>query len=769
MPFHRHGPAGLLGLALALLLAPVAPAQVPEAPAFEFPEHSAKVVSYDLAVRLDPETHVVHGRQRITWRNDSDESVPTLWFHLYLNAFLNDRSTLILEGGQRVSREWLRDDPDYWGYCRLLDLKLADGRELLSTLEYRAPDDANPEDRTVARVLLPEAVQPGQTIELLTRFESKLPHARRRSGHVGDYHFAAQWFPKLGVYEGVAQNPDTEGWYCHQYHAHTEFYADFGDYRLSLTLPPEYGGNPPKVGATGLLTTIREATLDEADGKTGWLTFVFEAEDVHDCTWTADPDFVVTETTYRHADRRTEAVLEEERFLREEVGVPAEQLELPEVQVRLLIQPEHEHQTERHLEAVLQAMTWYGLWFGPYPYPQITVVDPQHDGRATGGMEYPMIFSAGTRWRAPESDLRGGPEIVTVHEFGHQYFYLLIGNNEAEEAWLDEGFNSYADDQVADRAWGGRLRHAVFAHEPLPVQALLPLPTADSAWSPPSLVGLKTFGRRPGSWVDRLLQHPELTWARPAPDLAPMDSRRRGAGPEAWKDPMDRTSFRTLDGGSYGAIAYSKPALVLTTLERTLGRDKFLAAVREYCARHRFRHPDGTDFFRVLEEVAGLPLEEGRAWLAPEKLDYAVHSVTVEEVRPPQGLVPRTGGLELVTVEEAEAAAAQAGERRRTRIRVQRRGGLKAPVEIEVRVTDEDAPRRFRWDGRAPWHEVLVETTGEAEVVAVDVDPQMKLPIDADRTNNHWRDEKSDLPSLSWAARVLTLIQSAMLGGRTLS
>jgi hypothetical protein len=379
-------------------------------------------------------------------------------------------------------------------------------------------------------------------------------------------------------------------------------------------------------------------------------------------------------------------------------------------------------------------------------------------------MEYPMIFSAGTRWLTPEEQM--SPEGVTVHEYGHQYFYLLIGNNEAEEAWLDEGFNSYADDKVIDRAWGGRRRHQTFARFMLPVQALLSLPSTGDAWTPKAVLGLRSFGRRPGSWLDRLFLHAELSGMTHAKVTDPLDSRRSGVGPHACKDPVDTDSFRTLDRSSYGAIAYSKPALLLTTLERTYGRAEFLSAVREYCARYRFRHPNGSDFFRVLEEVSGLPMEEGRAFLAPETLDYSVHSVTVEELRPPQGLVHREGELQLVSVAERDAVDT---DRTRTRVRVQRVGTLEIPVEIRVEVEGEEEPQLHHWDGRGPWHELVLELEEDAKVTAVDVDPDMRVPLDADRLNNHWRDEESRLPSLSWSARVLHLIQSAMLGTRTLS
>ena len=121
------------------------------------------------------------------------------------------------------------------------------------------------------------------------------------------------------------------------------------------------------------------------------------------------------------------------------------------VDIRLLVQPEHEHLSRRYLESTKTALRAYGAWSAPYPYPQITVVDPAWNS-SSGGMEYPTLFTGGARYFAPEA--LQSPEGVTVHEAGHQFWYGLVGNNEFEEAWLDEGFNSYHEEK-ADWLWLG--------------------------------------------------------------------------------------------------------------------------------------------------------------------------------------------------------------------------------------------------------------------------------------------------------------------------
>lgn len=729
------------------------------------------VVTYDMDVRLDPENHQVVGTQRVTWRNDSDEAVPSLWWHLYLNAFTNDRTTMAEEGGVagRGSRDAEREESrEYWGYTLFRSMELSDGTDLLPSLEHVQPDDGNEHDRTVARVVLPRPVLPGESVTILTDFVSDLPFARRRTGWAGDYHFVAQWYPKLAVYEGVAFEPDTEGWNAHQYHRRGEFYAPHGRHRVTITVPEEYGGaEGGKVGASG----VRVAESENEDES--W-TYTWLADPVHDFAWAADPDFVVVDRVFRMEDHLDQRVIAEQRFQRERVGVPAELLDLPDVSVRLLLQPEHAGQAQRHFEAVVQGILWFGLWFGPYPYDTVTVVDPQNDGRATGGMEYPTLFTTRTRWIVPPAPEWPGPEGVTIHEFGHQYFYGLLGSNEREEPWLDEGFTSYADDKAMEAGYGPRSRWSEWSHVWLPIDALLPLP-ADEDWSAEGILQFRPFGIAEGTWAELGWLHPGLTWAREVPVFDPVGSRRRYVT-AGTKDAMDEASWRVLDGASYSAIAYSKPATVLTQLERTLGRDRFQRAVRLWAARHRFAHPTGADFFEVLEETTGLPSEVARRTLRPEVLDYEVASVSSKELDALTGLRPRPGARSDAEVDFIPPSADEraedgdgggAGARYRNTIRVRRDGTLTAPVEIAVWMGDEDEPELFTWDGESSWHEI--EIVREGKVTRVEVDPHERLTMDVDRLDNSWAAKGSELPAVSWATRVLVMVQSMLLGARSLS
>ena len=210
------------------------------------PERSDRVVDYQISVALDPSKHELTGRQTLTWRNPSTtDAVSELQFHLYLNAFKNTKSTFVKEsGGQLRGDEMAKDG---WGWIDITSLRTATGADLKPTLAFIQPDDGNKDDQTVARVTLPEPVPPGGSVTLEMAFTSRLPQVFARTGHKDDFYLAGQWFPKLGVYEPAGmRGRETGGWNCHQFHANSEFYADFGTYAVDITVPSHY-----IVGATG--------------------------------------------------------------------------------------------------------------------------------------------------------------------------------------------------------------------------------------------------------------------------------------------------------------------------------------------------------------------------------------------------------------------------------------------------------------------------------------------------------------------------------------
>ena len=372
---------------------------------------SLRNANYSIDVRLDTERRTLTGHEVLTWRNISTITTPELQFHLYYNAWKNTNSTWMRERlhGRGTG---LHDRPEAdWAWIDITAVRLLNAGDalpidLMTKTRYIAPDDDNPDDQTVMAVTLPESVQPGETVNVEIEWISHVPRTFSRTGTVGDYFFIAQWFPKIGVL-------NEDGWNCHQFHTATEFFADYGNYDVRLTIPTGW-----ILGATGVERYVRENT----DGTT---THHYYQEDVHDFAWTTSLDFLELRSRFEHP-------------------------RLPAVDIRLLVQPEHVSQASRYFEATRVTLQFYGEWFGAYPYDHITIVDPAFQS-GSGGMEYPTFFTGGTNWLAPPDV--SSPEEVTIHEAGHQFWYGAVGTNEFEHAWMDEGLNTFAAARVLESSF----------------------------------------------------------------------------------------------------------------------------------------------------------------------------------------------------------------------------------------------------------------------------------------------------------------------------
>lgn len=383
---------------------------------------SPRLANYQIDVTLDPATKKLNGRETLTWRNSSSDVIRELRFHLYLNAFRNDKSTFMQEsGGQLRGTTIDRDEKENaYGSIDILSMKRrgSGGNDPEALVyQYIQPDSpTNTSDHTVIRVPLTKAVGPGETITLDIAFKAKLPKIFARTGFSRDFFLVGQWFPKIGVYEPAGTRYATVSqWNCHQFHADSEFYADYGVYDVTITTPKDYW-----VSATGLYQS-------EKIHRNGTKTILYHAEDVVDFAWTASPHFEVIN----------------DKWKRPSGG---------EVSIELVMQPEHRSQAQRHIDAAKAALAYFDKHLGRYPFPNLTIVDPPLHASGSFGMEYPTFITAGTSWGIPNG--ARFPEEVTIHEFGHQYFMQLLASNEFEEAWLDEGFNQYYEGRIMDETYG---------------------------------------------------------------------------------------------------------------------------------------------------------------------------------------------------------------------------------------------------------------------------------------------------------------------------
>lgn len=630
---------------------------------------SPRIANYDIEVKLAPDTRMLTGKEKLTWHNKSTDTITELQFHLYLNAFRNNQSTFMKESGG-----WARGnriEKDGWGYVDVNRLTLASGEELTHMLAFIQPDDDNTEDRTVCSLPLPTPLAPNDSIVLHIDFTAKLPQPPlARTGAKEEFFFVAQWFPKVGVYINGK-------WNCHQFHANSEFFADYGVYNVRMTVP-----KANVVGATGVEVEVQ----DNGDGTA---THYYHAEDVHDFAWTTSPEYRV------HTDY----------------------VKTKDVEIRVLMQPDHDYQWLRHMEAAKAAVEYHQEWYGDYPYPNLTVVDPRRGAGGSGGMEYPTLITAGTTYGLP-TGVRA-VEVVIIHEFGHNFWYHLLASNEFEESWLDEGINSYTETQILEDKYG---------------------PKGDVI----NLFGIK---------INNIQMH-RLRY------LAAKDF-----------DPTVRPAWGYYSGGSYGTNSYSKPALLLTTLQNYLGEEKMREIMRTYVARWRFKHPSSRDFINVVNEVSGQDLNWyfDQALYSNVVLDYSVDKVLTREVQKSRGYdfdFSTTSKDSSLTNGHAASAASTNGSDTASaqgksklyasEVHVRRLGQFKFPVEMVATFANGEKVRES-WDGQETWHKF--HYLKPTKLVSAAVDPDHEIVLDVNYTNNSKMVSASSLGTNKLSARFLFWMQ----------
>lgn len=396
---ERNNMRALLLALVAILVAGIAGSvNAGDLPAHRSPaEQVQDIASYWIDVELDPATKTLQGRETLTYLNASPDALPQLAFHLYLNAFAGPNTTFMRESGGNL--RGFRANPDAPGWIEVDSIRLGN----------TALDAAYNDDRTVMTVTLPAPLAPGATLELDIAFHAQLPQVFARTGWApNDFFMVAQWFPKIAVYDDL-------GWHSWPFHANAEFFADFGDYEVNITVPQSF-----VIGATGFPQTSR----NNGDGTK---TETYYAPDVIDFAWTASPH-------YQTATRKWN-----------------------DVEIVLLYQPEHRAYVNRYLTAAEQALEFYGQHIGPYAYKRLTIGAPPANAMGAGGMEYPMFFMG-------SSGMLGLPilpageiyeiEVVSLHEAAHNWFGMVVATNEAEEPWLDEGFTDFVSVEAATHYYG---------------------------------------------------------------------------------------------------------------------------------------------------------------------------------------------------------------------------------------------------------------------------------------------------------------------------
>ncbi len=351
-------------------------------------------VEYEMNIDFDVEKNQFEGSQKLKYFNNSPDTLDRIFYHLYFNAFqpesmMDKRSRTIEDPDRRVQDRIVKLDDSQIGFHKVTSLS-QDGNEVSFKIEG-----------TVLEVALNKPLIPGSTTVLNMNFQSQVPLQIRRSGRdnaEGIEYSMAQWYPKLAEY-------DERGWHAHPYIGR-EFYAPWGDFKVNISIDKDYilAGtgtllNPEEIG----YGYEKEGTKVKRKGKK--LTWEFEAKQVHDFVWAADPDY--THTTAQVANG---PLL---HFFYEENEKTEDWKDLPGLAVK--------------------AFDYIGENFGEYPYTHYSIIQG-----GDGGMEYPMATLI-TGHRKIQS-LVG----VTVHEALHSWYQGLLATNESYYAWMDEGFTTYA-------------------------------------------------------------------------------------------------------------------------------------------------------------------------------------------------------------------------------------------------------------------------------------------------------------------------------------
>ena len=631
---------------------------------------SPRIANYDISVKLNTEEKTLEGKEILYWKNTSSDTITSLQFHLYLNAFKNTQSTFMTEGGRNIPM--MDEKENVWGWIDIESMKDEAGNELVSGMKFIHPDDDNEDDQTVVSVPLAKPILPNGEIKLNIDFKAKLPKVIARTGYSKNFFLVAQWFPKIGVYEPAGMRYAEKGqWNCHQFHARSEFYADFGIYNVDITVPDDY-----VVGATGSLQVV--------DSNTGTKTYFYRAEDVIDFAWTCSPDYLVKEDKWK------------------------------DVSIRLLIQPEHESLSERYISSAINSLEYFDQNLGKYPYATLTIVDPPLHGAGASGMEYPT-FITGMSFHGMPEGLKG-VEMVTIHEFGHQYFMGLLASNEFEEPWLDEGFNSYFEVKVMDHYYGEK-----------------------------------------NSVMDFWAYH-----------MGNAEMQRNNY--LSMSNPKIAENFRAsweFKHGGYGSLTYAKTATWLITLEGLVGVETMNEIMKTYFERWKFKHPCAKDFITVVNEITtknhGDKFGKNMNWFfdqvlySAEMCDYKLALVSNTKIKKDLGIFKNKNAW--VAPDKEEPKEEDENTVYKSRVVIHRMGEVIMPQEILIHF--ENGEEKIEsWDGKDRSFELNYEGTNKVEWAQID--PNEKVYMDQNFINNSYTTKPKKAAQQKYGTLFLFWVQNVM-------
>ena len=520
------------------------------------PDRWQQRVKYTMNVSMDVQTNRFTGSQTLVYTNNSPDTLDHVFYHLYWNAFqpnsmMDTRSRELgkityntgRRGGEqqdwdpRVRDRILNLKPDEIGYQKVLSLSMNGVAQPFSA------------DETILQVHLTRPILPHSSVEFQMKFEAQVPLQIRRSGRdnpqTGVRYSMSQWYPKMCEY-------DYEGWHPTPYVAR-EFYGVWGDYDVTISIDKTY-----LLGGTGYLVNASDVGYGyEAPGVKvnrpagDRLVWHFVAPNVHDFMWAADPEFKhlvrhvsggrVINVIYKNKDH----------------------------------DPHQDTLWNNLADAAVMVLPFIEKTFGPYPYKQYSFV---HGG--DGGMEYPM------------STLINNPGVGTAfHEWMHSWYQGMMGTNESEYAWMDEGFTSYAAARVGAYYYEQRLKRD------------------------PGNAGLQQI-------VDREKTQLPVNHAGAYNSYYMLVK-------SGYEEPLTTHADHFNTNFAYSIASYSKGEMFLEQLGYIVGDNVLDKILLEYYRLWRFKHPNANDFVRVAQKVSGMQLDWYKEyWVNTTKtIDYGIDSL----------------------------------------------------------------------------------------------------------------------------------------------
>ncbi len=504
-------------------------------------------VNYTIQVVLNDQQHSLNGNINFEYINHSPDALSFIWIHLWPNGYKDNQTALYKQVAS-----------DNEGRKRLKDFK---EKGFIDSLSFTAggiacKTEAHPQHQDIVKLLLPQPLAAGAKINIATPFYVKVPGYFSRLGHADNYYMISQWYPKPAVY-------DAKGWHEMPYLDQGEFYSDYGSFDVSITLPSSY-----IVAATGNLQTASELNAYKESGAAN-------RKMIYNATASLTEDMVIASAVKKVDFRRTAIPSTATKTLRftetkvhdfawfasKDFVIQYDTLLMPSGQIKDVFAFHNYTNTKEWYNSsnfIEDAVLHYSEWLGEYPYQTVKAVEGPRN-QTSGGMEYPtvtMITSPGASQKTLDA--------VITHEVGHNWLYGILGSNERDHPWMDEGVNSY----FQFRYEAEKYRSNTIFGEAIPADV------------------------RSKSAADF---------------LAVVYNAMNQGIPMVGAIETNSVGFKSKD--DYGKVVYLKTALWLYVLEISTSKQKVDAAFKAYYDQWKFKHPYPEDFKAAFETSMNLKLD----------------------------------------------------------------------------------------------------------------------------------------------------------------